>query len=87
MSATKGRLYLYASRSTHGLPENAEDGVLVFFTGGCWQQLLYLLLFPRKKRQSFPLAGEKQINQNKYSYAGCPDPISRIGIRSYQGIF
>lgn len=68
VSALKGRLYLYASRSTHGLSENAEDGVLVFFTGGCWQELLYLPLLSRKKRQTFPLAGEKIINQQKYSY-------------------
>lgn len=60
-----GRLYLYASRSTHGLSENAEDNFLVFFTGGYWQQLLYFLLLPRKKRQSLPLARKKNNKQTK----------------------
>lgn len=61
-----GRLYLYASRSTHGLSENAEDNFLVFFTGGYWQQLLYFLLLPRKKRQSLPLARKKNNKQTKH---------------------
>lgn len=49
--------YLYTSRPTHGLPQNAENSVFVFVIGGWWKQLLYLPFLSRKKRQTFSMAG------------------------------
>ena len=46
---------LYAGRTTHGLSEDAEDGVLILLTR-VRQQLLNLLLFPREQRNTLPLA-------------------------------
>lgn len=53
---------LYACRSTQCLPQDTKDFLLVFFTGAWWEQPLNLLFLILKKRQPFPLAGEKKQN-------------------------